>query len=344
MLNLAGGIAARGYTVDLVLGRAEGAFINEIPDAVRVVDLHAPRVLFSGPALSRYLRSEKPAALLSVLYANIVALWSRRIAGSATRIVLAEHNTLSSVAQGEGDVRWQMYPTLARWFYPWADRLVAVSSGVASDLASLTHIPQEQIHVIYNPIITTELFEKSRAPLSHPWFAKNQPPVLLAVGRLTKQKGFDVLLQAFAQLRRQRAVRLIILGEGEERAALEAEIDELGLQDDVCLPGFVTNPYQYMAHAAVFVLSSRWEGLPTVLVEAMALGLAIVSTDCPSGPREILQEGKYGLLVPVENPPALASALASALAQGEPVPCAESWAPFSLEQVIDQYLNELLGG
>jgi glycosyltransferase involved in cell wall biosynthesis len=165
----------------------------------------------------------------------------------------------------------------------------------------------------------------------------------LAVGRFTEQKAFDVLIRAFALVSKNHRVRLIILGEGEERPDLEALIREYALEEEISMPGFVTNPYSYMAHAAAFVLSSRWEGLPTVLVEAMALGVPIISTDCPSGPREILLDGKYGKLVPVDDPFALADAIATSLADNVLRPSRESWKPFELDCVVDQYINMLLG-
>jgi glycosyltransferase involved in cell wall biosynthesis len=343
MLNLADGVASRGYPVDLVLARAEGPFMEEIPDSVRLIDLKASRVLTSTPALARYLRQERPIALLSILYANIVALWARRFAGIPVRVILGEHNTLSSVSKGEDDPRMHFFPRLAKWFYPWADGIIAVSGGVADDLAQLIKIPRERIQVIYNPIVTPELFDKSKALLVHPWFKSGEPPVLLAVGRLTVQKAFDVLIRAFAQVRKDHQVRLLILGEGEERTALETMIREYDMEEDISMPGFILNPYPYMAHAAAFVLSSRWEGLPTVLVEAMALGAPIISTDCPSGPREILLDGKYGQLVPVDDPFALAAAIVKSLQTNELRPPQESWKAFELECVVDQYIHILLG-
>jgi glycosyltransferase involved in cell wall biosynthesis len=342
MLNLAKGIVDRGHPVDMVLARAEGPFMDQIPACVRVIDLKAPRVLSSTPALVKYLRSEKPAALLSILYANIVAVWAKRLAGSPVRVVLAEHNTLSSVAEGEHDLRLQVYPILARLFYPWSDAIVAVSQGVADDLAQRARLHRDRIQVIYNPVITPELFEKSAAALQHPWYEPGEPPVLLAVGRLTAQKGFDVLIRAFAQIRKNRAARLLILGEGEERSALESLCRELKVEQDVSMPGFVSNPYPFMARSNAFVLSSRWEGLPTVLVEAMSLGIAIVSTDCPSGPREILKNGNYGCLVPVDNPFSLAAAITTTLNDRDPCPPKESWAPFDLDAVVDKYIDVLL--
>lgn len=343
MLNLANGITSRGYPVDLVLARAEGPFMDEVPSSVRLVDLNATRVVSSTPALIRYLRRERPAALLSILYANYIAVWAKRLAGVPLRVILGEHNTLSSAVRGSNDLRLHLYPSLAKWFYPWADGIVAVSGGVADDLAKSTKIPRERIQVIYNPIVTPDLFEKSKASIEHAWFKHGEPPVLLAVGRLTRQKAFDILIQAFAQVRKNYPVRLMILGEGEERLALETMIKENDLEKDISMPGFLPNPYPYMAHAAAFVLSSKWEGLPTVIVEAMALGTPIISTDCPSGPREILMDGKYGQLVPVDDPFALAAAITKSLTANVYNPSRESWKSFELDCVVDQYINVLLG-
>jgi len=342
LLNLAEGIDARGFAVDLVLARAEGPYMAEIPSSVRVIDLKAARVLMCLPALVRYLQSERPTAMLSTLYANILAVWARRIAGVPQNVVINEQNTLTSVSNGEGDLRWKLYPKLARQFYPWADGITAVSKGVADDLARATKLPASRVQVIYNPIVTSDLQEKSESPLEHPWFRAGEPPVVLGVGRLTTQKAFSVLIQAFAEARKYQPARLVILGEGEERPMLEGLIRLLGLEQDVDLPGFVSNPYPYMAHAALFVLSSRWEGLPTVLVEAMSLRTPVIATDCPSGPREILRDGQFGQLVPVGDPCALALAIRNSLADRAHCPPDESWKPYELDFVMDQYLNILL--
>jgi glycosyltransferase involved in cell wall biosynthesis len=344
MLKLARGIVMRGYAVDLVLARVEGPYLAEVPESVRLVDLKARRVLTSLPALVRYLRREQPAALLSVLHANVVALWARRLAGVPTRVVVSERNTLSYEARHyASDLRMRLAPQLNRRFYPWADAIVAVSKGVADDLAQVARIPRECIRVIYNPIVTPELREKAQAPLEHPWFVPGEPPVILATGRLSAQKDFPTLIQAFARVRQTRPARLLILGEGEERPALEAQAKQLGLERDVSLPGFVVNPYPYMAWAGVFVLSSRWEGLPSVLIEALYCGAPAISTDCPSGPREILADGKYGQLVPVGDVNALARAIGAALDGKTPRPPHESWWPFQLEVVVSEYIDTLLG-
>jgi len=344
MIKLAGGLAERGYPVDLVLAHASGPFMAETPETVRLVDLGAPRVLASLPRLVDYLRRERPAAMLSVLHANLVALWARRLTGIPHRLVVSERNTLSSEVQAYAtDVRMRLVPLLMRSCYPWADCVVAVSQGVAADLAECVKLPAGRIRVIYNPIITPRLRQKALEPLAHPWFTPGAPPVILAVGRLEAQKDFTTLIHAFALVRRSRLARLLILGEGDERTQLEATAQQFGVQDDVGLPGFVANPYPYMVRAGAFVLSSRWEGLPGVLIEALYCGAPLVSTDCPSGPREILAGGRYGLLTPVGDAMKLAGTIDAALNGDAPRAPQESWQPYQLETVVDQYEDALLG-
>lgn len=343
-LTLAQGVAKRGYTVDLVLAQAEGPYLAEVPESVRVVDLKASRVLLSLPALVRYLQRERPEAMLSVMsHASIIALWARRLAGVPRRVVVSQHITLSRVVQHAPSQRGRLMPRLIRRFYPWADGIIAVSKGVADDLAQVTGLPRERVQVIYNPVVTSELQERARVPVEHPWFKPGEPPVLLGVGRLTAQKDFPTLIRTFARVRQARPMRLLILGEGAERPALEALVRQLGLEQDVSLPGFVENPYAFMAQASLFVLSSRWEGLPTVLIEALSCGTPIISTDCPSGPREILVDGQYGQLVPVGDVIALARAIETTLVGKRPDPPLESWLPFELDTVVNQYISILLG-
>ncbi len=348
MLNLAAGLAVHGYAVDLVLAQSEGPYVEQIPKSVRVVELNVRhrssfRTFSSLPALLRYLRHERPHALLSALNANFVALWARRIAGIPLRLVISEHNTFSLQNQQFPQVYRGLMLQLVRYCYPWADGIVAVSGGVADDLAQVSRIDRDRIQVIYNPIVTPELETKTRDVLKHPWFDPSQPPVVLAVGRLTDQKDFSTLIQAFARVRRTRKARLLILGEGEERPKLEALVRQFALEEDVQLPGFVTNPYPYMARAALFALSSKWEGLPTVLVEALYCGVPVISTDCPSGPFEILRDGQYGQLVQVGNVASMARAMERMLDHTTPSPPRESWQPFELETAIDQYMRLLLG-
>jgi glycosyltransferase involved in cell wall biosynthesis len=349
-LNLAEGLAMRGYAVDLVLAEAVGPYLAQVPEAVRLVVLNTrrrvrARTLGCLPALASYLRREQPAALLSSLnFANVVALWARRLAGVPERMLIVEQNTLSVELAALSRVRRRILLGLVRACYPWATGVIAVSTGVAHDLVPLLRIPQPRIHVVYNPVVTPALHQKASEAPAHPWFDPGQPPVMLAVGRLTAQKDFPTLLRAFAHVRAECEARLIILGEGEEREALQSLVRKLGLEEAVSLPGFVANPYAFMARSRLFILSSRWEGLPTVLIEALACGVPVVATDCPNGPREILQEGRFGQLVPMGNAEALAQAIGQALADGGRRPPRESWLPYDRETVLDQYVELLCGG
>jgi glycosyltransferase involved in cell wall biosynthesis len=342
-LKLAEGFSNRGFQVDLVLASATGPRLGQVSTEVRVVDLRARRVLAALPALVRYLRQERPEALVSVLdHTNIVALWARRIARYPGRVIVVEQNTLSIKAAAATSRRTRVMPRLVRIFYPWADAVVGVSEGVADDLVRLG-VPREHLRVVFNPIVTDELDELARRPVDHPWF-RNVAPIFVAAGRLRPQKDFPTLLRAFARLRSRTPARLIILGEGPERPALERLVSELGLGNDVQLPGATENPYAYMSRSTAFVLSSRWEGLPTVLVEALKCGAPIISTDCPSGAREILDHGRYGTLVPVGDEAKLALAMEAAVDGRVGKAPEASWRPYELDTVVAAYLELLLGG
>jgi glycosyltransferase involved in cell wall biosynthesis len=252
-------------------------------------------------------------------------------------VIVTVHNHLSRESQNATTLKRRLTPQLVKWFYAWADSIVGVSQGVAKNLVEIG-LPSEKIEVIYNPIVTPELSEKVQELLNHPWFLPGQPPVILGVGRLQKQKDFPTLIQAFAKLRQQKPIRLMILGEGSERSHLESLVQEMDIAEDVVFPGFVSNPYAYIAQATVLVLSSAWEGFGNVLVEAMAAGTPIVSTDCESGPAEILANGQYGKLVPVGNYEDMAKAIAATL---EDAPNREALQKraneFSLEKALTKY-------
>ncbi|MDE3157905.1 MAG: glycosyltransferase [Acidobacteriota bacterium] len=370
MLNLAAAFSARGHRVDLVVCRAKGELRNEVPNGVKLVELRRgtwtwsrlrvlaadptglvsllrPPLLRYLPDLVRYLRRARPQVLLSALTnLNLVALWARRVAGVPTRLAVCEQNTVSHEVQAESNKRrgWRFFLPLIARTYPRADAIIAVSAGVADDLSIRARIPRERILTIHNPVVTPDLEEKSRLLCAHPWFASSSPPVVLAVGRLAAQKDFPTLLRAFARLRRLRPARLVVLGEGEERTRLEALAHELGIAADVALPGFVSNPYTYIGRAAVLALSSVYEGLPSVVIEALACGCPVVSTDCPSGPAEILDDGAYGALVPVGDDAAMADAIRATLdAPPERNRLRARAALFSAESKVEQYLRVLLG-
>jgi glycosyltransferase involved in cell wall biosynthesis len=345
MLHLARGFAEAGREVDLVLARAFGDYMDEVPAEVRVVDLGARRVLTALPGLTRYLARRRPAAMLSALdHANLVALWARRMARVRTRVFVSVRNTLSVDARRGVRIGDRALPTLARRFYPQAHGVIAVSQGVAEDLVSQIGLAPGSVQVIYNPVVTPELAALAAQPLDHPWLIAGAPPVVLAAGRLAEQKGFSTLIAAFARVREKKVVRLLILGEGPERPALEALIARSGLGGDVRLEGFVANPFAYMRRAALFALSSHWEGLPGVLIQAMACGTPVVSTDCPSGPREILLDGALGPLVTVGDSEALAAAMLQALdAPIAPEALRCRAADFSLATIARQYLQLMDG-
>lgn len=342
MVNLARGFVERGLKVDLVMARAEGPYVAEVHKDVRMINLGAKRVIYSLPGLVHYLRQERPTVMLSTLsHANLIALWARWIAGVPIRLVIREAVNVGASAANVPKLREKLMPFLMRLFYPWADGIIVNSHGVAEDLIKHIGISAEKVRVIYNPVVTPELFTRAEETLDHPWFAPNEPPVILGVGRLNKQKDFTTLIKALALVRREHPTRLIILGEGEERPNLDALVAELGLEADVALPGFVENPFKYMKRAALFVLSSRWEGLPNALIQAWALGTHVISTDCPSGPSEILESGKWGKLVPVADVEALAAAITAALNEADVPDMPANVQRFSLYPILQEYLTAL---
>jgi glycosyltransferase involved in cell wall biosynthesis len=342
MVNLARAFARRGHRVDLVLRCREGHFLREVPPAVRVVDLRARSGLLATLRIARYLRRARPDAMLVTgLYTNIAALLGLRLAGTGTRTVISVQNHLST--QVAGDPTLKLVPAASRRLFPRADRIVAVSQGVADDMGRCLGVPAERVTTIHNPLVSSRLAERKAEPPSHAWLRDGGPPLVLGMGKLRPQKDFATLIRAFALVRARRPVRLLIGGEGPERSALLRLARELGVADDVDLPGFLDNPYACMARAAVFVLSSAWEGLPSVLVEAMACGCAVVSTDCPSGPAEILEQGRYGPLVPVRDPVALAEAIARTLEQPpDPAGLIARASAFSEEGAAEAYEALLL--
>lgn len=341
-INLARGLIDVGIEVDLVLSAGQGLELWEIPPEVRVIDLKAPRVSASLPSLIRYLRQEQPVALIPTLhYAIEIAILAKYFAGVSTKVLVPEQNNLSrEVKYHEKKLHRRLIPLFVRVLYPFADAIVGVSQGVAKDIAQLAGLPLERIRVIYNPAFP-ELQEKSQEPIDHPWFMPGEPPVIISVGRLEDQKDFPTLIRAFARVREVYRSRLMILGWGPDRPQLEALVKELGLTEDVEMPGFVKNPFPYMKKAAVFALSSRWEGMPNVIIEALTIGTPVVSTNCESGPTEILDNNKYGELVPVGDSKSLADALLKVLL-GNIKSVSPDWLDqFRLKYVTQQYLQAL---
>jgi glycosyltransferase involved in cell wall biosynthesis len=383
MLRTAEALVRRGLEIDLVLCERKGPLLDQVPPEVPIVELEAAPMLVARaqalaadpagaramlrpillawkpphrlphlPALVRYLRRVRPAALLAALPTpNLLAVWARRLARVPTRIAISERNALSANVGRSAKWRKRHLPALLARAYPLADAIVAVSNGVADDLAAGAGIPRARITTVYNPVVTPGLRAKAEQPVDHPWFRGGAPPVVLGVGALIPQKDFPTLIRAFARLRAERECRLVILGEAPSRERTEAEKAELmklaaslGVADYLDLPGFVSNPFAYMARAAAFVLSSRHEGLPGVLIQALACGCPAVSTDCPHGPSEILDGGRYGALVPVGDPAALAAAIGAALDDPVPTDLLKSRSQmFTVERAVDRYLDLMLG-
>jgi glycosyltransferase involved in cell wall biosynthesis len=336
MLNLAGALSERGVAVDLFLTHRQGELAHMIPGGVTVIAGRGSNVR-SLLHLVRYLRARRPHALLAAHHAdNVVSVLACAIARVRTRVIVTIHNDRSVRT---GGLRLRLLTLAMRLAYRRAHAIVAVSHGVAEDASTVLRLPPGAIRVIYNPTITPRLLAAADEPVDHPWLASGKT-VILGVGRLTEQKDFATLIRAFALVRGETDARLLILGEGEDRPALERLARELGVSEFVALPGVVANAVAYMRRASLLALSSRWEGLPGVLIEALAVGTPVVSTDCPSGAREVLADGRYGALVPVGDHAALAAAILATL--HSPLPRDELVArgrSFSAERAVSQYLN-----
>jgi glycosyltransferase involved in cell wall biosynthesis len=377
MLRLAEAFLARGLAVDFAVGQAGGELLGDVPAAARVIELAkvplwrglalamaaepATRGLVLGldlkplkrlvrrlPSLVAYLRATRPDAILAAepRY-NAIAVWGRRLSGLESNVVISERIHGSRHAALGGPWGEPGLHDLLRRAYLQADAIVAVSDGVADDLAAHTKIPRERITTVYNPVVGPELAAKAQEPLDHPWFAPGAPPAILAAGRLDPQKDFATLIRAFARLRAKRPARLLILGaasraQPDHLQELEALAATLGIAQDVAMPGYVHNPFAYMARASVFVLSSRYEGLPGALIQALACGCPAVSTDCPSGPAEILDHGRFGPLVPVGDDAALASVIEQVLQEPRSAEQLHARAElFTVRRAVDNYLKLL---
>ncbi len=320
-------LAAMGWAVDLVVGHGGGPLRDEVPQSLRVIDLGAPRLRSGLVPLVRYLRSERPAFLLPTIgHADLLAMLAVRVARTGTQAVPRVSNTLSRIERPSSR-QVQFVNWLAQVLYRSTPVVVACSHGMGRDLVEHVGVAAERVRVLPNAVVSPELQAKASEPVAHPWFA-DTTPVLLNVASLITQKNQALLLDALALVRREQPVRLVVLGEGELRPQLQARADELGLRDAVDFAGTDTNPFRYMARCDAFVLSSDWEGLPGVLIEALACGANVVSTDCPSGPHEILDGGRHGRLVPPGDPRALADAILASL--DDPIsPAPASWAPYT---------------
>lgn len=342
-LNIANHFVASGLEVDMVLADRRGPFLERLDDRVRVVALSSRWKPGSVLALARYLRQEPPEILLPAMdIMNVAALFARTLSRSAVPIVVTSHLHMSMQVTGRRRLKDRVVSWLARALYRKAEAVVAVSEGVAKDLSARTGIPGDVIEVIHNPVDLQAIRSAAEQAPDHPWAMPGQPEFLVSIGRLVPQKDYPTLLQAFARVNHRGDLRLIILGEGPERPVLEAMAEELGLGRWVSFPGFSENPFSILSQASALVLSSRWEGFGLVLVEALACGCPVITTDCRSGPREILDGGRFGTLVPVGDPDALARAIELRNSRGrDPSQLRKRAEAFRVEAVAEKYLQVL---
>ncbi|MCH8504966.1 MAG: glycosyltransferase [Ectothiorhodospiraceae bacterium] len=332
-----------GWSVELVTFRdGEMFYPDEMPSSVQCVHLGTRGKLATTLALWRYLRRRRPQVILSVNHiSNVILAQVGRLPDTGTRRFLSVPNTFgeSDKLAAEPQRREQKFKEIRR-LYPRSDGVIAVSDGVRDDLLNNVGLRGVTVERIYSGSVAQVTLERAGEPVDHPWLADKTCPVILSAGRLVPQKDYATLLRAFARLRERREARLIIVGKGRDQEELEALSKELGIQDAVDLPGFVDNPYAWMARSDVFALSSRWEGLVNVVMEALGLGVPIVSTDCPSGPREILAGGRYGILVPMKDPDALAEGIDRTLRGEAPQFNREDAVrPFRAETAAQAYLD-----
>ncbi|MCU7803300.1 MAG: glycosyltransferase [Candidatus Thiodiazotropha sp. (ex Lucinoma borealis)] len=312
MVNIARGLASIGVKVDFIVKGTNGPFLHLLPPEVRVITFQVKNQKAALPKLIDYLEQNDPDIMLSAkIIDDQLALKAKLSHTGRTRFFLRPGTALISRMKARGTHairRWLKARQLVQLFTQ-ADGVVAVSQGVADEVIELSGIASDKINVIKNPTITPEIYEQAEAATPDPWLGPDQPPLILGIGGLGRAKDFPTLMRAFALVRQQQHCRLMILGKGNKEKYLLKLAQELVLGDDFRLAGFVENPYVYLKWAKLFVLSSRWEGSPNVLTEALALGTSAVSTDCPSGPFEITRGGEVAPLVPVGDVEQLAEAM-----------------------------------
>lgn len=341
-LNLAAEFARRGHRVDLVLIDRTGPLLDRVPPAVRVVGLGGARARQVIGALRSYLKRERPAALLSVAFqTNILTMVASLGLRRRPRIILSVRNSYSATLAAGSRMTRNLLGLATRWLYPRADKVVGISHGCSDDVRRKAGLPADRMATIYNPVLDVDFERRAAAPARPADRGDGERALIVTVGRLAPQKDHATLLRAFARLVRHQPARLLLIGEGDLRDDLEALARALGVADHVVFAGLRDNPYPAMREADLFVLSSAWEGFGNVLVEAMAVGTPVVATDCPDGPAEILEGGKWGRLVPPGDADALAAAMLDVL-RGGGIDARERARLFTVGRAADQYLDLLL--
>ena len=323
VVNLLKGLSRRDFSITLLL--YEGIFDYPLPENVEVITLHirssknvlkfTKGFILKIISIARLIRKDKPDIIFSLLSGtNLIAILAKMLSGAHSKVIVSERNHPSISLKNEMYGRITRF--LMKYFYLKAERTIAVSCGIKKDLVENFKLPSEKIEVIYNPVDIEEIETLSIEEINHPWF-NDEIPIIISVGRLTKQKGYSYLIKAFSLVRQSLRCRLLIIGRGEEEGNLVNMVNVLDLRNDTEFLGFQKNPFKYMEKSSLFVLSSLYEGFSNVIVEAMAVGLPVISTDCPSGPSEIIEHGKNGILVRPEEEAALAQAILNVLTNDE---------------------------
>ncbi len=291
----------------LVLLRREGPFVSDVPPDVDIIELGSRRLATSLPAFARVLRTVDPDIVVCLCSAsNVIAATAHVLTRSRARLVLSERNAIYR-GRSTRHPKQALEVALKRLVYRRADLVTAVSQGVADELRTRVGVPASRIAVVYNPMVDdAEIAARAAEPIQHPWFQAGAPPVIVACGRLVPQKDYPTLLRAFARIRKEVTCRLWILGEGPLREELVQLAAATGVGADVEFAGFDKNPFKYMARSRLLLHASRVEGLPGALIQSMACGTPVVSTDCDFGPREVITDSVDGYLVPVGDAEALA--------------------------------------
>lgn len=329
----------KGLPVDLILAKASGPYLKNIPPAVNIIDFNCEKVILSLPKLIKYLRTEKTEILFSSqMHSSSIALWAVKISGVNTKVVIRQPTMLRPAFEKK-PLRNKITERIFLWSAKkWAYKIIVTSQAMANEFIAMSNISPDKLSIIYNPLPIKKIKNKSKEPLKHPWFQEGQPPVILAVGRLVNVKDFQTLIKAFAITKEKFDARLIILGEGPLRSELEQLIINLDIKPYVEMPGFAENPFQYMRGSKVFVLSSLWEGFPNGMIEAMACGTSIVATHCDGGTGEILEHGKWGELVPVQNPQKMAEAINKAIMKNDDTNL-EVVNKFDVSVILDNFVS-----
>jgi len=343
MKNLLPSIASRGIKVDLLHVKKHGPYLDNTSGNLRKVELGSSHAITSLVPLVQYLKKEKPDVLLSDKYrVNRIALLALKISRVPVDVFVRLGTTVSIDLESRKPHECWIERRSISLLYPWAKAVLTPSEAAAQDLSDYTRLSRDRIVVVRSPVATPELYEKASSPVNHPWFSNKTVPVIVGVGELSGRKDFETLIKAFAILRKHRPSKLVIIGKGRRKGALDTLVAELGMEKDIFFPGFLQNPYAYMAKADLYVHSSRWEGAPVALIEAVTLGIPVVSTDCLSGPREILQDGLFGKLVPVADVEAMCQAMSATLEDPpDPAHTVLAARPYTLESATDNHIDIL---